>query len=103
MSFVVKFCPFFSNHQRESAATPCFSISAVLAIMAILALFALPLPYPYVHPTWSHGVPCRPKAESIGRGSQPQNANTQPQAGCQISYVAQELLPVTFIEPQSLP
>jgi hypothetical protein len=42
--FPISFCP------RASAASPCFSISAILEIMAILAISPYPRPTPYVHP-----------------------------------------------------
>jgi hypothetical protein len=59
VSFVVKFRLFLiSDHQRKSAASLCFSISAILAVMAILAIFGLPLPLP---PMYTQFHPRSPK------------------------------------------
>jgi hypothetical protein len=78
---VVKFLSFLiSDHQRESAATPCFSISAIMAIMAILAIFALPPPLPpYVHP-FPPKVTQSTQGQAEGRNPKMQRPSLKPGA-----------------------
>ena len=67
----VSSCPLWLNHaificahQRNLRQVLLFQFRD----STITTIFAQPLPYSYVRPTWSHGVPCRPKAErSEGR------------------------------------